>query len=41
MPESVSTRVDELLEKIHAQGMESLTDEERNFLVENSRKYRS
>lgn len=40
VPDAVSQRVDELLAKIHAQGMASLSDEERSFLVENSRRYR-
>ena len=37
VPDNVSRRVDELLEKIHQEGMGSLSDEEREFLVENSR----
>ena len=40
VPDNVSRRVDELLEKIHQEGMGSLSDEEREFLVENSRRYR-
>ena len=40
VPDAVSRRVDELLEKIHQKGMGSLSDEEREFLVENSRRYR-
>jgi len=40
VPDGVSTRVDELLEKIHKEGMGSLSEEEREFLVENSRRYR-
>ena len=40
VPDAVSRRVDELLEKIHQDGMGSLSDEEREFLVENSRRYR-
>jgi membrane associated rhomboid family serine protease len=35
-----TARVDELLEKIHKQGMGALSDEEREFLGEASRKYR-
>jgi len=39
----VSQRIDDLLAKIHAggRGMEGLTDEEREFLRENSRYFRS
>ena len=40
VPDAVSKRIDELLEKIHDDGMGSLNDEEREFLVENSRRYR-
>ena len=40
VPDAVSRRVDELLEKISRDGMGSLSDEEREFLVENSRRYR-
>jgi hypothetical protein len=40
VPDAVSRRVDELLEKISREGMGSLSDEEREFLVENSRRYR-
>ena len=40
VPDAVSRRVDELLEKIHQEGMGGLSDEEREFLVENSRRYR-
>ena len=40
VPDAVSKRVDELLEKISRDGMGSLSDEEREFLVENSRRYR-
>jgi len=37
---ATSRRVDELLSKIARQGMDSLTDEERTFLDESSRKYK-
>jgi membrane associated rhomboid family serine protease len=40
-PDAVSKRIDELLAKISAEGMGSLSQEERDFLVENSRRYRS
>ena len=40
VPDAVSRRVDELLEKISRDGMGGLSDEEREFLVENSRRYR-
>ncbi len=40
IPDAVSRRVDELLEKISRDGMGGLSDEEREFLVENSRRYR-
>ena len=40
VPDAGSRRVDELLEKISRDGMGSLSDEEREFLVENSRRYR-
>jgi len=41
--DAVSQRIDDLLAKIHAggRGMEGLTDEEREFLRENSRYFRS
>lgn len=39
-PDAVSKRIDELLAKIHEKGMGSLTEEEREFLVENSRRYK-
>jgi membrane associated rhomboid family serine protease len=37
----VSERIDLLLAKIHAEGMGSLTNEERDFLAENAKRYRS
>lgn len=40
IPAEISQRVDELLEKISRSGEASLTEEERNFLHESSRKYR-
>ncbi len=39
-PDHVSRRIDVLLAKIHDEGMGSLTDEEREFLLENSKKYK-
>ena len=39
--QAVSKRIDELLEKIHQEGMGSLSEEEYEFLQENSRRYRS
>ena len=36
----VTRRIDELLDKIHASGLGSLSDEERQFLSTNSAKYR-
>jgi membrane associated rhomboid family serine protease len=39
--DGVRRRVDQLLDKISRQGLASLTDEEREFLNEASRKYRS
>ena len=40
VPDGLSERVDKLLAKISAEGMASLTDEERQFLEESSKKYR-
>lgn len=40
IPEEVEARLDRLLEKISAQGEASLTDDERRFLYETSRRYR-
>ncbi len=37
---AAEARLDELLEKVHKQGMESLTDEERRFLQQASSRYR-
>jgi hypothetical protein len=37
---ATSRRVDELLAKISQQGLDALTEEERTFLAESSRKYR-
>ena len=39
-PDPVSQRIDDLLGKISAEGKESLTEEEWEFLRSNSRKYR-
>ena len=39
--DQVSERIDAILAKIHEGGMESLTDEEREFLEKNSKRYRS
>lgn len=36
----VTLRIDQLLDKIHEGGMDSLSDEERHFLSKNSAKYR-
>ena len=36
----LSQRIDALLDKIHATGLDSLSDEERHFLEQNSSKYR-
>jgi membrane associated rhomboid family serine protease len=41
VPDPISERIDQLLAKVQAHGMGSLTDEERDFMVENSRRYRS
>ena len=38
---AISERIDDLLRKISAEGKDSLTDEEWEFLKENSEKYRS
>lgn len=38
---AVSARIDELLDKIHSEGQESLSEEELKFLRENSQVYRS
>lgn len=39
--QAVSRRIDELLEKIHAEGMGSLSEEEREFLLQHSKDYKS
>ncbi len=38
--DAISQRIDELLDKIHVDGMEGLTAEERSFLEENASRYR-
>lgn len=40
-PDAVSLRIDEILAKISSEGMGSLSEEEREFLLANSKRYRS